>query len=97
MSDQESVPASYEIDIKATYRLDATDVADNLTPTEIVDFVMDIEKHTGDWQVTCRLYHHFKEQYDLAQVQAPDDWCMDAEQLDEALESAGADDEAVTP
>jgi hypothetical protein len=65
MSDgSEIVPTRFKLEAKVDVDWDAEDVAQQLTGSQMVDLIAELDDHADDWYVTLLAYHHFKVQFD---------------------------------
>ena len=82
MGDQEELePQLFTLEAKVDVQFDADDIAKNLTPVQCAQLVIQLDDEVGSWEHTLLLYHHFKEQYDIALKEEPELAQMSVEEL----------------
>lgn len=69
MGEQANEPTQFKVDIpNVEISLDAGDVARAMSPSDVVNLVIELDAEVGEWEATLLLYHYFKGQYELAKA-----------------------------
>ena len=60
MEDNDKAPTQFTFEVPSVaFKLDASDIASSLPPSQIVRLIKELDLEANEWEVTLLLYHHF--------------------------------------
>ena len=94
MADEQIKLQKFKLEALVDIEFDVSDVVEQLTSTEALDLIQELDEEANCWELSLLAYHHFKEQYEIACRLQPEYAAMTVDQLEDALVKFDAAKEA---